>query len=452
MGLLQNLAKRRVKIIATLGPASEDESTITKLVKAGATVFRLNLSHGGWKVQEEKAKLVREVEEKLGMPLAVLLDTRGPEVRVVLEEPLPLKKGQEIVMGKEFKIRHKPRVVKPRQRVVVGDGEGELVVVKTEPLTLKACTSFLLKPGKSLYFQGSSPSLNPPKEDAEDITAAREFVDYIAVSFVESASTLKKIASLAPSARLIAKIESKKAVENLDEIIMACNGVMVARGDLGVDAPIESVPIMQKAIIEKAKRAGKPVIVATQMLESMINSPRPTRAEVTDIALAVWQGASALMLAAETAVGKFPVKAVEVMHRTIVESECVMEQGVNAQKVRSIPDAIGKAVDMISLSLNPAAIICLTKSGFTAQLIAQELPSQPFFVFCSSRSLARKLWLLYGALPVGEERGNSLNERIANALNTLKAHGCARKGDVVLFTYAEGYERTNALRLVKVDA
>ena len=425
---------------------------IRRLVKAGANVFRLNLSHGGWKGQEERAKRIREVEEELGIPIAILIDTRGPEIRIKTNENIVVKKGQVIEEGKHFLLKGTPLDVKPKQKVVYGDGEATFSIVSTKPLKLKALNPIIIKNGKSLYFQGSKSFIeNPPMEDLEDIKKAVKFgVDFIAVSFADSKEVINKVKEIANQSKVIAKIESKRAIDCLHEILACSDGVMVARGDLGIDMNVELVPAMQKFILIEANKIGKPAVVATQMLESMINYPRPTRAEVTDIASAVWQGASAVMLSAETAVGKYPIKAVEMMHRTIVKAEEVEMNGINPKQSNSIPDAIGKAVDVISLSLNPNTIVCLTRTGFTAQLISKERPKHPVFAFCENKKVLRKLSLFYGIVPLVYSGGKSPAERIKNALRTLDELKVVKKGDVVLFAYAVGSKKTNAVRLVEV--
>ncbi len=449
---LSPLLKRKTKIIATIGPATKEPGMIKRLVLAGANVFRLNLSHGGWEGQIERARIIREIEEELGIPIAILIDTRGPEVRIQLNEDIVMKRGQVIEEDKDFLLRHRPLDVRVKQKVVYGDGEASFSVVSTKPLRLKALNPIMIKSGKSLYFQGSKSFIeNPPVEDLKDIKKAVKFgVDFIAVSFADSKEVINKVKEVAKQTKVIAKIESKKAIDCLHEILACSDGVMVARGDLGIDMDIELVPAMQKFILAEASRIGKPAVVATQMLESMINCPRPTRAEVTDIASAVWQGASALMLSAETAIGKYPVKAVEMMHKTIMKAEEVETNGINPKESNSIPDAIGKAVDVISLSLNPDVIVCLTKTGFTAQLISKERPKHPVFAFCENKKVLRKLSLFYGIVPLVYSEGKSPNERIKNAINGLKKAGFIKKGSIALFAYAVGSKRTNTIRLVEI--
>ncbi len=443
---------RKTKIIATLGPATNTKKMVMDLAEQGVDVFRLNLSHGTWEMQEQKAKLVREVEEELDRPLGILVDTRGPEVRIIVEKTHIIEPDHILIEGKDFTLSNTPQDIKLGQTVVYGDGDLSFVVEKTSPITLKALNAGVVETNKSLTFLGSHMlGTNPPEKDVIDLKKAAAFgVDFVAVSFTNRAEDVENVRHLVPNADIIAKIETGKGVENIEEIMKAADGIMVARGDLGIEINMERVPIVQKELLRLCNERGKTAIVATQMLESMISEPRPTRAEISDVANAVWQGASAVMLSGETAIGKYPLKTVEIMRNTVVEAEKHIKDRVNTLESRSISDAIGRAVDIISLTLKPDHIVCLTRTGFTAKLIAKERPKQVVFACTPTQHTARKLLLSYAIHPITYKAGELPDERIAESTKILRKMGLVKHGDLVLFTYGVGSKITNAVRIVRI--
>ena len=417
-----------VKIVCTIGPASENYDTLKAMADAGMNVARLNFSHGDYEGHEKKLKLVRQVERDVRKPIAALLDTKGPEIRTgkMQDGAIPLEQGSQIVLtGKEECIGTPKRIhvkyplladeVTPGQSVFIDDGSLRLEVerVDGDDVVCKVIVGGVLKDTKGVNIPGADISLPALSEkDREDIAwGIQHGMEYLAVSFVKTRQDVLDVRKLVKSCggamKLLAKIETYQAVQNIEEIIDVVDGVMVARGDLGVEIPTEDVPLVQKRIIGLCRSRGKVVIVATQMLDSMIRNPRPTRAEASDVANAVLDGTDAVMLSGETASGSYPVQAVATMRHIVDRTERELGMwGVpfhDGASVMGVPDAVSDAAVLISKRVQASAILSLTKSGSTAKMISKHRPMCPIL---GLTPLARTGPLVGGAAgaPGGAER------------------------------------------------
>jgi pyruvate kinase len=413
---------RRTKILATLGPASQDDAMVEALFKAGADVFRINMSHSSHDVLRSRVKQLRAMEAKFDRPVGILADLQGPKLRVgtFKDGSAILKNGDRFTLDSNPEPGDATRVHLPHPEilaplevghlVIVDDGKLRLRVIEetaTEAVTIVEVGGKISnKKGVSLPDTMIPVSAMTPK-DRSDLDAALDAgVDWIALSFVqrpEDVSEVKKVAR--GRALVMAKIEKPQAVARLEEIMEVSDALMVARGDLGVEMPLERVPGIQKRITRMARRLGKPVVVATQMLESMITSPVPTRAEVSDVGTAVFEGADAVMLSAESAAGEFPVEAVATMNRIAEEIECDSNYAIIIAGQRTDPehtgaDAIAAAARQIADTIDLKAIVAWTASGSTGLRIARERPLTPTLVLTSSLQTARRMTLVWGVHPV----------------------------------------------------
>jgi pyruvate kinase len=384
---------RKAKIVCTIGPSSESPEMLKKLIEAGMNVARLNFSHGDFEEHGGRIRNIRQVTQELGKSVAILLDTKGPEIRTgkLKEEPIDLVQDEHITLTTEEILGDKNRIsvtytelpqdVEAGSRILIDDGLIELRVlsVKGTEIECKIVNGGTIKSKKGVNVPGVKISLpGITEKDANDIRFGIEMgVDFIAASFVRKARDVLEIRELlerhnASNIQIISKIENEEGVENLDEIIEVSDGIMVARGDLGVEIPAEEVPLVQKSIIKKCNFVGKPVITATQMLDSMQRNPRPTRAEASDVANAVFDGTDAIMLSGETAAGKYPVESVQTMARIAERAESALEhreiflKQSQAQQT-SVTEAISQAVANSALDLHANAIITATESGYTAR-------------------------------------------------------------------------------------
>ena len=415
----------KTKIVATIGPASNQKEMLTQLIEAGMNVARLNFSHGTYDEHEVVYKRIRKVAYELKKPVAILLDLQGPKIRTGL-----LKDGKAVVLenGSTFSItknevdgtaqmvsttyKNLPSDVKVGDTILIDDGLIELNVLSSDDATVncKVINGGILKEHKGINLPGvnvSAPSLT--EKDIEDLHFGIKLgVDYFALSFVRSADDLKTIKSLMKESNaqipVIAKIEKPEAVDNIDEILEVTDAVMVARGDLGVEMHPEQVPTIQKMIIHKAIKANKPVITATQMLETMSTNPIPTRAEASDVANAIFDGTDAVMLSGETASGKFPVKAVKMMSRIAAEAESSPFMKYNLQFQKDPHDIVHHAVAQSSVNIlheiDAKAIVSFSISGKTSKLISKQRPSKPVYVFTASLQVYNRLSLLWGITPL----------------------------------------------------
>ena len=464
------------KIICTLGPAVDDEEILEKLIREGMDVARLNFSHGNHEDHQIRVDRLKRVREKIGKPVPLLIDTKGPEIRlgkfekgeVILQEGNDFLLVNETIVGNEQKstISHKELYedVKPGTRILINDG---LVALEVKGIQGKDILCKILNGG----IIGNNKGVNIPetdthlpsitKQDIEDIKfAIRNEFDFIASSFVRKAADVYETRKILKAfggedLKIIAKIENREGVNNFDEILKASDGIMVARGDLGVEIPTEEVPVVQKMIIEKCYKNGKPVITATQMLDSMIKNPRPTRAESSDVANAVYDGTSAIMLSGESAAGKYPVESV----RTMVKIAQKAEESINYAKrlsemqfdmLGSITNAISFATCNTAVNLKAAAIISVTHSGQTAKMISRFRPSCPIVAATTNERVQRQLFLSWGVVPVLVKAVESVEEMFDIGVKKAVEIGLAKEGDIVVITAGGPVGVSGTTNLLKV--
>ena len=453
---------RKTKIVCTLGPSTDSEETLTALINAGMNVGRFNFSHGEHKEQEDRLALLKKVREQMQAPIAAMLDTKGPEIRLCLfkEGKVVLEEGQEFtlttreIMGDQHQVQisydNLPNDVSKGTHILIDDGLIDMVVESVDETDIH-CT--VLNGGKISDRKGvnvpnadlSMPYISP--KDRKDIIFGVEHdFDFIAASFVRTAEDVQAIRSLlheygGDQIQIISKIENNQGIQNIDAIIRASDGIMVARGDMGVEIPLEEVPTLQKMIIKKTYQAGKIVITATQMLDSMISHPRPTRAEATDVANAIYDGTSAIMLSGETAMGAYPVEAVTVMDRIARRTEqdinyrCrIQKQQLTDDRTLDITTAISYATCTVAMDLNAAAIITVTMSGFTANMIARYKPGCQIIGCTVDKKVCRQLNLLWGVNPVLIKKENTTDSLFEEAVFKSKQAGLIKPGDTVVIT------------------
>jgi pyruvate kinase len=469
--------ERRVKILATLGPASSDPDTIEKLFRAGADVFRINMSHTNHEKLATLVATIREIETRVGRPIGILADLQGPKLRLgaFADGPVDLAPGQLFVLdgdptpgnGRRVHLPH-PEIlaaVAPGHHLLIDDGKVKLRCVEKKGTAL-VCT--VLVAGRVSDRKGVSlPDTDLPigaltDKDRADLDAALvEKVDWIALSFVQRPEDLAEVRKIAKGrAGIMAKIEKPQAIERLPEIIELSDAIMVARGDLGVEMPLEQVPALQKRISRLCRKSGKPVVVATQMLESMINAPVPTRAEVSDVAIAVYESSDAIMLSAESAAGKYPIEAVAMMNAIAMSTERdpTWRQIVAAQRTEpeaTGADAITAAARQIGETLNVAAIVCLTQSGSTGLRASRERPFTPVVALTASPVMARRLALVWGLHCVVTEDAHDVNDMVDRACRIAYGEGWARSGQRIIVVGGVPFGTpgsTNMLRIAFVGA
>lgn len=449
------------KIVATLGPASSTKDTIKKLYKAGVTMFRLNSSHGDIEMHKRNLSYIREIEKEEKTLIPVLLDLQGPKIRIgTLENPIELKKGEIL------KFRNQPEMtgdiipvdykgmaddVTAGEKIMIDDGKIQLEVEKVEDRVIfaKVLTDGLLKQRKGINIPGSQGSLEVLT--ARDLTfvefAAQNDIDYLGLSFVREASDVLKLRELLQghgnhTAKIISKIEKPQAVENIDKIIEVSDGIMVARGDLGIEISTEKVPIVQKTIIRKANAKRKVVIVATQMLDSMIENPIPTRAETSDVANAILDGTDAIMLSGETAAGAYPVESVAMMKKiadTVEESPFMRKNKFPRRMVEEEKDsqamAIGMSIADMSKKMPIKAVIALTGSGFTASFLSEGRLSVPIFACCPKKEVCRDIKLYRGVYPIALDFDGKIDRQSLKKIDKfLTKYMGFEDGDSVVIT------------------
>lgn len=468
---------RRVKILATLGPASNTKPLIEALFKAGADVFRINMSHTDHPTMRNLVALIREIETDLGRPIGILCDLQGPKHRLgkFAEGKIAVKPGDRIVFDSDptpgdAKRVHLPHpeilaALKVGDRVLIDDGRVRLNVVKAAPtaVTAEVVAGSRLsdRKGVSLPDTELSEGALTPK-DRKDLEAAiAAEVDWVALSFVQRPEDLAEVRKIARGrVAVMAKIEKPQALARIEEIIDLSEAIMVARGDLGVEMPLEAVPGIQKQIVRRCRRAGKPVVVATQMLESMITAPVPTRAEVSDVAGAVFEGADAVMLSAESAAGEYPVEAVAMMNSIAenVEQDPNYRGIITAQRPAAEPtgaDAISLAAREIAETLNLAAIVCYTASGATGLRAARERPSRPIVTLSPVARTARRLAIAWGLHCVVTEDATDLEDVVHRACRIAVDEDYASPGDRVMIIAGVPLRTpgsTNMLRIAFVSS
>ncbi len=450
---------KRTKIVCTLGPAVDSESTIKGLIAAGMDIARFNMSHGTHEEQHARMERLRKVRREVDSPCAILLDTKGPEIRtgfLANHQPVQLMAGSAITLTEEVVEGTARRltqtcagladVVRPGTIILVDDGLIELAVDSTEGCDIH-CTvqnSGQLGEQKSINLPGTSAPLPVmTDQDRADLQfAIDEQVDFVAASFIRNASGVHEMRAFlnehgGEDIAFISKIECAEAVENISEIIEASDGIMIARGDLGVEVPAHKVPHIQKGIIRACNRASKPVITATQMLDSMIRNPRPTRAEVGDVANAIYDGTDAIMLSGETAAGRYPVPAVQMMARIAEASEPYLfdENGPDRARTRArVALAVGIAAVQTAENINASCIVAPTLSGRTARLVSNLRPRVPIYAVTTSERVMRQSQIHWGVTPMlGDVKGDMRNV-VDHAREAVEMRGLVHPGDIAVFT------------------
>ena len=442
---------RKVKILATLGPASSKPATIRKLILCGADAFRINMSHGERKEKAALVETIRALEKELRHPTTIVFDLQGPKLRVGSFEggSARLQKGDRVVFDQEHAPGDSHRLELPHpdlfaaggagDRLLIDDGKVRLKVLdsKEQRITAEVQVGGMVSDHKGVNVPDvvvPIPSLTEKDRDDLDFALAQK-ADWIALSFVQRPEDVAEARALiGDKAALMAKIEKPAAIDRLNDIIALSDGVMVARGDLGVELPAEDVPPLQNRIVACARQFGKPVVVATQMLESMVASPTPTRAEVSDVATAIYDGADAVMLSAESATGKYPVEAVAMMDRIArsVERDPTYQARIHFTETKlepTTPDALAGSARQIASTISARAMVCYTSSGSTARRIARERPSVPLLAMSASNHTARRMGLLWGVHAVHTRDVNSFEEMVAKAKRMALRHHIAAAGD-----------------------
>ena len=467
---------RKAKIIATLGPSTSDSKTIKKLFSSGADVFRLNFSHDVASTHEKRFKEIRTLEKKVKRPIGILMDLQGPKLRVGKFEngPIFLKNGKKFIFdldpapGNKRRgfLPHKDvyRKIKKGNKILVDDGKLTLVVTKKNSTYIETKVKFS-------GFISSNKGFNIPNvisntgrltiKDKEDLKLALKLgVDWIALSFVETAKDVlnfKKI--IKGKASVLTKLEKPIALKNLSKIIEVSDAIMIARGDLGIETPLENLPSQQKRIINACRQAGKPVVVATQMLDSMVNYPTPTRAEASDVATAIYDGTDAVMLSAETAIGSYPNESVLMMNKIIekVEGDPLYLNINEANHVKAkstAEDAITESAKYVARIMSAKSVITYTTSGSTALRAARERPDVPIMGISPNLNTARSLSLVWGVHCIHTKDARSFKDMVLKAGKLAKKEKFARKGDRVVITAGVPFGQsgaTNVLRIASVD-
>ena len=477
---------RKTKIVCTLGPASNEETIIEQLILAGMDAARFNFSHGTHETHLAQLTRFKHVRDSLGRPVATILDTKGPEIRIRTFGcgTITLKEGQTFVLSTEEVEGTQERVsvtyenlhkeLQPGCHILIDDGliELEVMSIQGRELNCTVLSGGELSSNKSINIPGVSIALPALTEkDKEDLRFGVENdFDFIAASFVRRASDVEEIRKVLAEyggndIGIIAKIENREGVDNLDAIIEAADGIMVARGDLGVEIPAHEVPVLQKRMIKAAVRAGKHVITATQMLDSMIRNPRPTRAEVTDVANAVYDGTDVVMLSGETANGKYPVEALKMMVHIVEETESHLDDSfykrrrVSDDNSHSISNAVCYSSVSTARALGAKVIIAPSISGYTARMLSKWHPATMVAGMSPSIDTVRRMQLYWGVHPFQAKRAESTDTLIMNSIDALKAEGLVKEGDLAVVTAGvvshsrrhEPATSTNIMRVVTVD-
>lgn len=450
---------RKTKIVCTIGPATESVETLKELIKAGMNVARINFSHGGYEEQEEKVENLKKARKELNTPVALMLDTKGPEIRTgkLAENATILESGEKIVLTTEEILGDKTKVtvsykdlykeVKKDTIILIDDGCIETVVeeVKGTDIICKVTHGGKLGSRKSINVPGLK--LNLPSLTEKDIKDIKDGInagfDYIAASFVRKAQDVFDIRKLlddngGKDVKIISKIENREGIDNFDEILNASDGIMVARGDLSVEIPMEEVPILQKKFIKKCYNVGKPVITATQMLETMMNNPRPTRAEVSDVANAIFDMSSAIMLSGETAMGKFPIECVKTMDRiatTIESSIKYWKRFRNREchfKNTNYEFNINHSICSTAMNMEAKAIFAYTEAGDTPRMVSSFTPNCPIYAITENERTYRQLALTWGVYPRLAKVQSSINQALTEEIKAVKEEGRLKDGDTIV--------------------
>src|ERR1700712_2439361 len=469
----------RTKIVATMGPASTNKDILLSMIRAGVNVCRLNFSHGKASDHQKTIDTIREINEQYKVNVGILADLQGPKIRIglVKDGGIHLVNGTQIhittheCIGDDNRIyityETFPQDVQPHEVILLDDGKIQMKVIETNRLDTVVCEVVhggILTSRKGVNLPNtkvSIPSLT--EEDLENLQYALEWdIDWIGLSFVRNADDITElkqvIARSGKAAKVIAKIEKPEAIDNIDSIIAATDGVMVARGDLGVEMPLEEVPLLQKMIARKCRAASKPVIVATQMLESMITTPRPTRAEVNDVANSVLDGADAVMLSGETSVGEFPVIVIETMAKIVRNVEelgytynTTIEPLEPSAPANYLSDALCGSAVYLAEHTNAVGIVSMTVSGYTAFEISSHRPKASTYIFTSNKNLLKALSLVWGVRAFYYDKLESTDQTISDVNEILKAENLIEVGDVIINTAAVPIHKKGKTNMLKVS-
>ena len=445
---------RKTKIICTLGPSTDKDGVLEELVKEGMNVARFNFSHGLHDEQKGRIDKLKEIRTRLNKPVAALLDTKGPEIRIREFEngKVTLKEGQEFTLTTEkiVSVTYKDlyKDVKPGNSILIDDGLIGLEVkkIKGQDIICKVVNGGVLGNKKGVNLPGVEVNMPfiSPKDHDDILFGIKEGYDFIAASFTRTAADVKEIRDILEKngghdIKIIAKIENQQGVDNIDSIIEAADGIMIARGDMGVEIPLEDVPVIQKDIIAKVYSAGKQVITATQMLDSMIKNPRPTRAETTDVANAIYQGTSAIMLSGETAAGKYPIEALKTMVKIAVRTEADVDYNKqfstsSKDHATNVTTAISHATCMTAIDLNAKAIIAVTRSGNTARMVSKYRPGCQIIACTPDERTWRQMNLIWGVTPLLTKEEYSMEILLLHATEAAEEKGYVKEGDIVVLT------------------
>ena len=450
---------RKTKIVCTLGPATDDEFVLRQLILSGMNVARLNMSHGTHEQHKRRADMVKKLRDELDMPVAILLDTKGPEIRTgQFAEKVMLDAGQKYTLsinerpgdktGCSITFKDLPKDVQSGTRILVDDGLIEMVV---ERVTETEIECRVLNGGPITSYKGINVpgvTLSMPyisEKDRDDLAfCVEEDFEFIAASFTRSADDIVMIRNELEShncrnIRIIAKIENTDGVENIDDIIRVSDGIMVARGDLGVEIPMEEIPVLQKQLIRKAYAAGKQVITATQMLDSMVKNPRPTRAEATDVANAIYDGTSAIMLSGETAAGAYPIESIKTMVRIAERTESEIDyirqlENWEGETTKDVTSAISHATCTTAHDLGAVAIMTVSKTGLTARSISKFRPACPIISGTTDKKVLHQMGLSWGVVPIMLEEKTSTDDLFEHVVDVAEKRGLVKSGDIAVIT------------------
>lgn len=451
---------KKTKIICTIGPSSEKKEVLTELIKSGLDIARLNFSHGDYEEQLNRMVLIKELRKELNIPIAILLDTKGPEIRTGIFEndSATFETGDEIILTMKDVIGNNKLVsityknlandVKTGDIILIDDGIIELKVesIKDDEIYCRVISGGIVSNRRGVNVPGVSINLPPiTQKDKEDIIfGIKHGVDFIAASFVRTADAVNEIRSILKEhdgehIQIIAKIENQEGVNNLDAIIETADGIMVARGDLGVEIPTEKIPLLQKKIIKKCNEACKPVITATHMLDSMIRNPIPTRAEVTDVANAIYDGTDAIMLSGETAMGKHPLETLKTMVKIALATEETLDYSLMLKvrkmaSTKNIANAVSFSSCATALNLNAKVIISATISGFTARMVSRFRPKAPIIGISPDKNVQRKMQIYWGVVPLGIDEVDSTDRLVELTIEEVKKRDIVKKDDLVVIT------------------
>lgn len=471
-----NLFRRRTKIVCTLGPATSSTTIMEQLIKAGMNVARFNLSHGTYREHARHIQTVKKLSHRLAIPVAILMDLPGPKYRTgkLKDGQAKLKKGSQVILttrpvkGDDGVIPiNLPTLlqdIKVGDTVLLDDGAMQLKVLEGQDTEVrcKVMVGGILTEGRGLVVPGMrtfAPFITDALRECI-LFAVRQRTDYLALSFVSNAKDITSVRAILhdndADIPIIAKIERGVAVDKFDGILATSEGIMVARGDLGVDIPLEKVPLVQKEIIKKCNQAGKPVITATQMMESMMNVPRPTRAEVTDVANAIFDGTDAIMLSAETSIGKYPIQAVKMMAKIAQEAEDKLPyEQILSERGRLLEQKTDELISYnachTAQSLGAVALVAFTQSGSTAGRVSKYRPRMPILAITPDAVVAKRLVLRWGVYPFQIAKASSVDELFTTAAKLSKELGLAKPGDLVVITGGIPIGVTGSTNLLKVE-